>query len=58
MRLLSNHDSMLDQPKLWNATYLSPHIHYEIIEVIGYKTIQCKIVGEVNDALNPYDHGG
>ena len=54
MRLIANHDPKikqhLDMPKLKNATYLSSEIQNEMIDVIGNRMIQSKIVQEVKDA--------
>ena len=54
MKLIANHDPQLkkhlDTPKLRNATYLSPEIQNEMIDVIGHKIIQCRIVQEVKEA--------
>ena len=54
MKLIGNHDlklkQHLDMPKLRNATYLSPEIQNEMIDVIGNKIIQHSIVQEVRDA--------
>lgn len=54
MRLIANHDPKikqhLDMPKLKNATYLSPEIQNEMIDVIGNQMIQSKIVQEVKAA--------
>ena len=54
MRLIATHDAKLkqhlDMPKLKNATYLSPETQNEMIDVIGNRMIQSKIVQEVKDA--------
>ena len=54
MKLIGNNDiklkQHLDMPKLRNATYLSPEIQNEMIDVIGNKILQPSIVQEVRDA--------
>jgi hypothetical protein len=45
--LLKSH---LEHPRLRNATYLSPQIQNEIIDVLGRKIIQQGILGNVNKA--------
>ena len=54
MKLIGNHHlelkQHLDVPKLRNATYLSPEIQNEMIDVIGNKIIQHSIVQEVRNA--------
>lgn len=37
----------LAQPRLRNATYLSPHIQNQIISIIGYDFIRASVVDEV-----------
>ena len=46
----------LDMPKLKNATHLSPETQNEIIDVIGKRMIQSKIVQEVK-YTNLHNHG-
>ena len=54
MRLIATHDAKLkqhlDMPKLKNVTYLSVEKQNEMINVIGNRMIQSKIVQEVKDA--------
>lgn len=54
MKLLANHDEKLkqhmEQPKLRNATYLSPQTQNQMIDVIGKRIIQAQIVDEVKNA--------
>lgn len=54
LRLIASHDSQLEQhlqmPKFRNATYVSPEIQNEMIDIIGHKIIQARIVQEVKDA--------
>ena len=43
--------SHLRQPRLRNATYLSPRIQNEIISIIGYDILQAGIVRDIKDSL-------
>ena len=54
MNLIATHDAKLkqhlDMPRLKNATYLSSETQNEMIDVIGKRMIQSKIVDEAKDA--------
>ena len=54
LKVIANHDSILkahlERPRLRNATYISPQIQNEIIDVIGKTMIQKCIVEEVKRA--------
>ena len=54
LKVLAGHDERLkahlENPKLKNATYLSPQTQNEMIDVIGKRLIQASIVQEVKDA--------
>ena len=51
LRLLSNHDPVLkahlENPRLKNATYISPDIQNQIIDAIGKMIIQKDIINEI-----------
>ena len=51
VRLLSNHDPILkahlEKPRLRNATYMSPDVQNQIIDVIGKQIIQKDLVNEI-----------
>ena len=54
MKLLAKHDptinAHLESPKLRNASYISPHIQNELINIIGKNIIQKHLVNEVVSA--------
>ena len=54
MKLLAKHDpainAHLESPKLRNASYVSPHIQNELINIIGKNIIQKHLVNEVVSA--------
>lgn len=54
LRLIAEHDQVLKEhmsaPLRKNATYLSPRIQNDVIEIIGCKIIQEKIVQEIKEA--------
>ena len=51
LKLLSNYDSILkshlEKPRLRNATYISPNVQNQIIDIIGRLIIQKDIVDEI-----------
>ena len=51
LQLLSNHDPILkahlEKPRLRNATYLSPDIQNQLIDVIGKRIIQKDLINEI-----------
>ena len=51
MKLMANHDPILrahlDSPILKNATYMSPKIQNEVINIMGEDMILAQIVSEV-----------
>lgn len=51
LKVMANHDSLLkahlERPRLHNATYISPRIQNEIIDVIGKSIIQKSLINEV-----------
>ncbi|XP_064122494.1 zinc finger MYM-type protein 1-like [Macrobrachium nipponense] len=53
LRVIANHDTILKQhlekPEMFSATYISPRVPNEMIEVTGKRTIQNKIVKEVRE---------
>ena len=54
MTLLAKHNpainAHLESPKLRNASYVSPHIQNELINIIGKNIIQKHLVNEVVSA--------
>ena len=51
---MANHDPVLkahlENPRLRNATYISPHTQNEIFDIIGKRIIQNSIIKEVIQA--------
>ena len=51
LTVVANHDPVLkahlENPRLRNATYISPHTQNEIIDIIGKKIIQNSIIKEI-----------
>ena len=52
--VMANHDPVLkahlENPRLRNATYISPHTQNEIFDIIGKRIIQNSIIKEVIQA--------
>ena len=54
LKVMANHDALLkvhlERPRFHNATYVSPRIQNEIIDVIGKSIIQKSLLNEVKEA--------
>ena len=54
LKVMANHDALLkvhlEMPRFHNATYVSPRIQNEIIDVIGKSIIQKSLLNEVKEA--------